>query len=62
MKLRVVFVALLGCVLLHCAKPTATTPKGEDDFLIFINYELGMHCTGFDFEYCCGRLHQVSGA
>jgi len=27
--------------------------KGEDDFRIMINYELGMHCTGFDFEYCC---------
>lgn len=24
-----------------------------EDFLIFVNYELGMHCTGFDFEYCC---------
>ncbi len=24
-----------------------------DEFRIFINYELGMHCTGFDFEYCC---------
>ena len=23
------------------------------DFLIFTNYELGMHCTGFDFSYCC---------
>jgi len=23
------------------------------DYLILINYELGMHCTGFDFAYCC---------
>lgn len=23
------------------------------DYLILINYELGMHCTGFDFTYCC---------
>jgi len=23
------------------------------DYRIFINYELGMHCTGFDFSYCC---------
>ena len=23
------------------------------DYLIMINYELGMHCTGFDFSYCC---------
>ena len=27
--------------------------KGNADYRIFINYELGMHCTGFDFEYCC---------
>lgn len=23
------------------------------DYIISINYELGMHCTGFDFSYCC---------
>ena len=23
------------------------------DYLIMINYELGMHCTGFDMSYCC---------
>jgi len=23
------------------------------DYLILIHYELGMHCTGFDFSYCC---------
>lgn len=26
---------------------------GGHDYLISINYELGMHCTGFDFTYCC---------
>jgi len=26
-------------------------PKNE--YNITINYELGMHCTGFDFTYCC---------
>ncbi len=26
--------------------------KGHD-YVISINYELGMHCTGFDFSYCC---------
>ncbi|MFQ5431095.1 MAG: hypothetical protein ACE5EN_01155 [Nitrospinota bacterium] len=26
--------------------------KGRD-YIISINYELGMHCTGFDFSYCC---------
>ena len=23
------------------------------DFKIMMNYELGMHCTGFEFSYCC---------
>jgi len=36
-----------------------TTIKGQPVFLpvnpynIFINYELGMHCVGFDMSYCC---------
>ena len=24
-----------------------------NDFNIFVNYELGMHCVGFDMNYCC---------
>ncbi|MBF0171128.1 MAG: hypothetical protein HQK87_08580 [Nitrospinae bacterium] len=36
------------------AAPTATAKKAEGhDYVISINYELGMHCTGFDFSYCC---------
>jgi cysteine-rich repeat protein len=31
---------------------TAANMSGSDWF-ISINYELGMHCTGFDFSYCC---------
>jgi hypothetical protein len=27
-------------------------PPGEE-FRILMNYELGMHCTGFEFAYCC---------
>jgi len=27
--------------------------KPKNDYNITINYELGMHCTGFDFTYCC---------
>ncbi|MDH5514221.1 MAG: hypothetical protein OEY45_03580 [Gammaproteobacteria bacterium] len=27
-------------------------PK-QTDFKIMMNYELGMHCTGFEFAYCC---------
>lgn len=33
------------------SEPTGTEPK--NDYVITINYELGMHCTGFDFSYCC---------
>ncbi len=25
----------------------------KNDYVIFINYELGMHCVGFDISYCC---------
>jgi hypothetical protein len=25
----------------------------QEDFKILMNYELGMHCTGFEFAYCC---------
>jgi hypothetical protein len=39
------FTLMLG--LQGCAK------RGDYDYRIMINYELGMHCTGFDFEYCC---------
>ena len=39
----------------------ANEPKGSQgasghpkaDFVIPMNYELGMHCTGFEFAYCC---------
>ncbi len=31
----------------------ASTHKPKNDYNITINYELGMHCTGFDFSYCC---------
>ncbi|MGB5607491.1 MAG: cadherin-like domain-containing protein, partial [Gammaproteobacteria bacterium] len=27
--------------------------SSQKDFKIFMNYELGMHCTGFEFAYCC---------
>jgi len=26
---------------------------GQNKFNIMMNYELGMHCTGFEFAYCC---------
>ena len=34
----------------------ATLPGGlpiQTDFKMMMNYELGMHCTGFEFAYCC---------
>ena len=33
--------------------PAADPSKPKNDYNITINYELGMHCTGFDFSYCC---------
>ncbi len=32
---------------------TATVYDPKDPYAIFINYELGMHCVGFDISYCC---------
>ena len=34
-------------------KLTEAQRKPINDYNITINYELGMHCTGFDFTYCC---------
>ncbi len=43
-----------GVLLLTGAAAAATDPtKPKNDYNITINYELGMHCTGFDFSYCC---------
>jgi len=27
--------------------------SNQSDYKIMMNYELGMHCTGFEFAYCC---------
>ena len=35
------------------AEPAAKELEPPRDYLILVNYELGMHCTGFDFAYCC---------
>ena len=47
MRYLLILFIIFSFLILSCSK------KGEDDFVITINYELGMHCTGFDFEYCC---------
>ena len=35
------------------ATKAMSTDKPKNEYNITINYELGMHCTGFDFSYCC---------
>ncbi|HUI66926.1 MAG TPA: hypothetical protein VL087_01790 [Nitrospirota bacterium] len=35
------------------AGKTETLYDPKDPYAIFINYELGMHCVGFDVSYCC---------
>jgi len=32
--------------------PPSTLPD-QTEFKMLMNYELGMHCTGFEFAYCC---------
>ena len=32
---------------------TVTLYDPKNPYAIFINYELGMHCVGFDISYCC---------
>ena len=63
-KIYLVFIALVAAIIIGCAgqypaempeltaKGTSIT-KPKNDYNISINYELGMHCTGFDFTYCC---------
>lgn len=38
---------------MRSAPAVADSSKPKNDYNISINYELGMHCTGFDFSYCC---------
>jgi len=35
------------------AEKNVTLYDPKDPYAIFINYELGMHCVGFDITYCC---------
>lgn len=32
---------------------TAASSLPPNEYLLLSNYDLGMHCTGFDFTYCC---------
>ena len=47
-----------GCVSANDNDETDQSPidpgfAAQTDFKIMMNYELGMHCTGFEFAYCC---------
>ena len=41
---------ILSSVVLVAAVMSACSRRGEYDYRIMVNYELGMHCTGFDFS------------
>jgi hypothetical protein len=43
---------LVDCADSDCAGDVACA-TGQHAFNILMNYELGMHCTGFEFAYCC---------
>jgi len=43
---------LIDCADSDCIGNAACT-NGQHAFNILMNYELGMHCTGFEFAYCC---------
>jgi len=46
---------LLDFARIKTAVTAAETPVYDprNPYNIFINYELGMHCVGFDISYCC---------
>lgn len=55
-KLAVLFM-IAGMTMMYPANgfsksPVVSTPP-KNNFNIMMNYELGMHCTGFEFSYCC---------
>ena len=49
MRYRVLSSAALALVVML----SSCNKIGDYDYRIMVNYELGMHCTGFDFSYCC---------
>lgn len=50
-SIMILLVSPLALIHSVIAGPSQNKPK--NDYNITINYELGMHCTGFDFTYCC---------
>jgi hypothetical protein len=56
MSVKGITIALAAALALALAPAGASLAKDKGagrDYVISINYELGMHCTGFDFSYCC---------
>ncbi|RMF86961.1 MAG: hypothetical protein D6739_02420, partial [Nitrospirae bacterium] len=51
-RLAAVALALLAAAACRPQPPKAAAPA-PPPYRIFVHYELGMHCTGFDFSYCC---------
>ena len=47
------FNALKSLALRDKDGKTGTFYDPRDPYALFINYELGMHCVGFDISYCC---------
>ncbi|MBD3267910.1 hypothetical protein GF373_14685, partial [bacterium] len=50
---NVYIVFLLGIFSLPTIAQEKSYQPPADSHKIFIHYELGMHCTGFDLSYCC---------
>ncbi len=54
---RIVFLVVLlvfaGNSTTALADDNSGGSRPKNDFNIMMNYELGMHCTGFEFAYCC---------
>jgi hypothetical protein len=66
LRMLAVLLVIAGMVMMYPAdglcQLAATKPGGgggggttppKNAFNIMMNYELGMHCTGFEFSYCC---------
>jgi len=58
--MREQLLTLLSLAALLCCCTEKTTPPSAParvtpphDYIVLVHSELGMHCTGFDFTYCC---------
>ena len=51
--LGMLVLSMLGYSAVGWAASTNVKTMPKNAFNILMNYELGMHCTGFEFSYCC---------